>query len=170
MSVMAEKLPSLMIERPKMPRATWDALRAHIVRERQRKKHKLEQSAEVIKIIYFCQRSNLTHKYYIHFSKFHTSFFFSMNVRKNSKENTRKSKRHNHLRKQKNKLLNLRRIWPISKKTSMNYFTLWKKFYLRTIREGDPRRPLTPLNLNSICNLQFGLHTVVCTWNPTPSC
>ena len=47
MSVMAEKLPSLMIERPKMPRATWDALRAHIVRERQRKKHKLEQSAEV---------------------------------------------------------------------------------------------------------------------------
>lgn len=43
---MAEKLPSLMIERPKMPRATWDALRAHIVRERQRKKHKLEQSAE----------------------------------------------------------------------------------------------------------------------------
>ena len=47
MSVMAEKLPSIMIERPKMPRATWDALRAHIVRERQRKKHELEQSAEV---------------------------------------------------------------------------------------------------------------------------
>ena len=36
-----------MIERPKMPRATWDALRAHIVRERQRKKLELEQNAEV---------------------------------------------------------------------------------------------------------------------------
>ena len=47
MSVMAEKLPSIMIERPKMPRATWDALRAHIVRERQRKKLELEQNAEV---------------------------------------------------------------------------------------------------------------------------
>ena len=47
MSVMAEKLPSVMIERPKMPRATWDALRAHIVRERQRKKLELEQNAEV---------------------------------------------------------------------------------------------------------------------------
>eukprot|EP00093_Oithona_nana_P009063 09063.XXX_544202_543724_1 [CDS] Oithona nana genome sequencing. len=46
MSVMAEKLPSVMIERPKMPRATWDALRAHIVRERQRKKLELEQNAE----------------------------------------------------------------------------------------------------------------------------
>ena len=44
---MAEKLPSVMIERPKMPRATWDALRAHIVRERQRKKLELEQNAEV---------------------------------------------------------------------------------------------------------------------------
>ena len=29
-----------------MPRATWDALRAHIVRERQRKKNELEKSAE----------------------------------------------------------------------------------------------------------------------------
>ena len=47
MSVMAEKLPSVMIERPKMPRATWEALRAHIVRERQRKKLELEQNAEV---------------------------------------------------------------------------------------------------------------------------
>ena len=60
MSVMAEKLPSLMIERPKMPRATWDALRAHIVRERQRKKHKLEQSAEVKISTYLCQNQILT--------------------------------------------------------------------------------------------------------------
>ena len=49
MSVMAEKLPSIMIERPKMPRATWDALRAHIIRERQRKKLELERNAEVRK-------------------------------------------------------------------------------------------------------------------------
>ncbi len=40
-------VPSLFIERPKMPRATWDALRGHILRERQRKKHEQEQSAEV---------------------------------------------------------------------------------------------------------------------------
>lgn len=46
-TVMAEKLPSVMIERPKMPRATWDALRAHIVRERQKKKLELERNAEV---------------------------------------------------------------------------------------------------------------------------
>ena len=60
MSVMAEKLPSLMIERPKMPRATWDALRAHIVRERQRKKHKLEQSAEVR--LYIFVKNQIWHK------------------------------------------------------------------------------------------------------------
>ena len=47
MSMVAEKLPSMLIERPKMPRATWEALRAHIVRERQRKKLELEQNAEV---------------------------------------------------------------------------------------------------------------------------
>ena len=44
---MAEKLPLIMIDRPKMPRATWDALRNHITRERQRKKLELEQNAEV---------------------------------------------------------------------------------------------------------------------------
>jgi len=43
---MAEKLPLIMIDRPKMPRATWDALRNHITRERQRKKLELEQNAE----------------------------------------------------------------------------------------------------------------------------
>ena len=41
---MEKKVPSLMIERPKVPRETWDALRAHIMR--QRKKNKVEQSAE----------------------------------------------------------------------------------------------------------------------------
>ena len=45
--MMAEKLPLIMIDRPKMPRATWDALRNHITRERQRKKLELEQNAEV---------------------------------------------------------------------------------------------------------------------------
>ena len=47
LQMMAEKLPSIMIERPKMPRATWEALRNHTVRERQRKKLELEQNAEV---------------------------------------------------------------------------------------------------------------------------
>ena len=41
---MVEKVPYDVIERPKMPRATWDALRAHIVRERQKKK---EENQEV---------------------------------------------------------------------------------------------------------------------------
>ena len=40
MLAIEEKLSSLMIERPKIPSATWDALRAHIVQERQRKKDK----------------------------------------------------------------------------------------------------------------------------------
>ena len=40
MSAIEEKVSSLMIERPKIPSATWDALRAHIVQERQRKKDK----------------------------------------------------------------------------------------------------------------------------------
>ena len=44
---MVEKLPSVMIERPKMPRATWDALRSHIIRERLRKKQEHEQNQEV---------------------------------------------------------------------------------------------------------------------------
>jgi len=43
---MVEKLPSVMIERPKMPRATWDALRSHIIRERLRKKQEHEQNQE----------------------------------------------------------------------------------------------------------------------------
>ena len=42
-----EKLPTMFIERPKMPRATWDALRQHILRERQKKKHEQEQTQEV---------------------------------------------------------------------------------------------------------------------------
>ena len=41
MSAIEEKFSSLMIERPKIPSATWDALRAHIVQERQRKKDKV---------------------------------------------------------------------------------------------------------------------------------
>ena len=40
MSDIEEKLSSLTIERPKIPSATWDALRAHIVQERQIKKNK----------------------------------------------------------------------------------------------------------------------------------
>ncbi|TRY69044.1 hypothetical protein TCAL_16489 [Tigriopus californicus] len=43
-----EKLPSLFIERPKMPRATWDALRNHILRERQRKKQEQDKTQEVL--------------------------------------------------------------------------------------------------------------------------
>lgn len=43
---MVEKLPPAMIERPKMPRATWDALRSHIIRERLRKKQEHEQNQE----------------------------------------------------------------------------------------------------------------------------
>jgi len=42
-----EKLPSIIIERPKMPRATWEALRAHIMRERLRKKQEQEQNQAV---------------------------------------------------------------------------------------------------------------------------
>ena len=42
-----EKLPTMIIERPKMPRSTWEALRAHIVRERLRKKQEQEQTQEV---------------------------------------------------------------------------------------------------------------------------
>ncbi len=45
-----DKMPSLFIDRPKMPRATWDALRAHILRERQKKKHEQEQTEEVRQI------------------------------------------------------------------------------------------------------------------------
>jgi len=44
--MMAEKLPLVMIDRPKMPRATWDALRNHIVNARRKKKMELEQNAE----------------------------------------------------------------------------------------------------------------------------
>ena len=40
MSATEEKLSSLMIERPQITNATWDALRAHIVQEKQRKKDK----------------------------------------------------------------------------------------------------------------------------------
>jgi hypothetical protein len=53
MKEVVEKMPSIMIERPKMPRATWEALRAHIVRERLKKKQEQEQNQEVI-------QSNLT--------------------------------------------------------------------------------------------------------------
>ena len=47
LGVMIEKSPPAMIERPKMPRATWDALRSHIIRERLRKKQEHEQNQEV---------------------------------------------------------------------------------------------------------------------------
>ena len=47
-----EKVACDVIERPKMPRATWDALRAHVVRERKKKK---EENQEVI----FCRYLNL---------------------------------------------------------------------------------------------------------------
>ena len=59
---MAEKLPLVMIDRPKMPRATWDALRNHIVNARRKKKMELEQNAEVKTNI------NLTSIYTIKFS------------------------------------------------------------------------------------------------------
>lgn len=42
-----EKVPSLFIERPKMPRATWEALRAHVIKERQKKKQMLDKTQEV---------------------------------------------------------------------------------------------------------------------------
>jgi hypothetical protein len=47
MKEIVEKIPAVMIERPKMPRSTWEALRAHIIRERLKKKQELEQSQEV---------------------------------------------------------------------------------------------------------------------------
>jgi len=47
MKDVVEKMPSVMIERPKMPRATWEALRSHILRERVKKKQELEQNQEV---------------------------------------------------------------------------------------------------------------------------
>jgi hypothetical protein len=47
MKEIVEKMPTIMIERPKMPRATWEALRAHIVRERLKKKQEQEQNQEV---------------------------------------------------------------------------------------------------------------------------
>ena len=47
MKEVVEKMPSIMIERPKMPRSTWEALRAHIIRERLKKKQELEQNQEV---------------------------------------------------------------------------------------------------------------------------
>ena len=50
MKEIVEKMPSIMIERPKMPRATWEALRAHIVRERLKKKQEQEQNQEVRKV------------------------------------------------------------------------------------------------------------------------
>lgn len=40
---MVEKVACDVIERPKMPRATWDALRAHVVRERQKKKEENQE-------------------------------------------------------------------------------------------------------------------------------
>ncbi|XP_059082412.1 uncharacterized protein LOC131879924 isoform X3 [Tigriopus californicus] len=43
-----EKVPSLFIERPKMPRATWEALRAHVIKERQKKKQMLDKTQEVL--------------------------------------------------------------------------------------------------------------------------
>ncbi len=48
MKEIAEKTTTIIIERPKMPRATWEALRAHIVRERLKKKQEQEQTEEVI--------------------------------------------------------------------------------------------------------------------------
>jgi hypothetical protein len=52
MKEIVEKMPSIMIERPKMPRATWEALRAHIVRERLKKKQEQEQNQEVKKVCF----------------------------------------------------------------------------------------------------------------------
>ena len=56
LQMMAEKLPLVMIDRPKMPRATWDALRNHIVSQRKRKKLELEQNAEVR---FMCQKRQI---------------------------------------------------------------------------------------------------------------
>lgn len=54
MHELPEKLPFIMIERPKMPRATWEALRTHIMRERQRKKQEQEQNQAVsLKIVFW---------------------------------------------------------------------------------------------------------------------
>lgn len=66
MKNMAEKIPNcpVMIERPKMPKATWEALKVHIFREQVKKKQALEQTQEVsgqrsqhlksLKCIYTC--------------------------------------------------------------------------------------------------------------------
>ncbi|CAG7823799.1 unnamed protein product [Allacma fusca] len=40
-------MPPVVLERPKMSRAMWEALKSHILRERQRKKQELEADAEV---------------------------------------------------------------------------------------------------------------------------
>ena len=56
----AEKLPTMIIERPKMPRSTWEALRAHIIRERLRKKHEQEQTQEVSRLLNTHSRPNYT--------------------------------------------------------------------------------------------------------------
>ena len=82
MSVMAEKLPSIMIERPKMPRATWDALRAHIIRERQRKKLELERNAEVRK------RKNFAH-FHSKFANFEFSVWKAKKVGAGAQEKAR---------------------------------------------------------------------------------
>lgn len=53
-------MPTMIIERPKMPRSTWEALRAHIIRERLRKKHEQEQTQEVSRLLNTHSRPNYT--------------------------------------------------------------------------------------------------------------
>ena len=150
MSVMAEKLPSLMIERPKMPRATWDALRAHIVRERQRKKHKLEQSAEV-KIFSFVKI-----KFWHIFSTFFRIWFFfsvrtSEKTRKRTQEKARGTitwgnKRTNYTTWEEFDQFQKRQAWIISHSEKSS---IWGR-YAKAI-QGGPTPPSTS-TLYAICN------------------
>ena len=91
--VQPEKLPSLLIERPKMPRATWEALRNHVVRERQRKKLEREQSAEVS---FHCTRRTVTYIFRTTINssllliKLHNSYHLQYERQKKEREHKKK--------------------------------------------------------------------------------
>ena len=95
---MIEKSPPAMIERPKMPRATWDALRSHIIRERLRKKQEHEQNQEV-RLLNEIPQSNSQPAKYIKTESTKTtptylSTFNSSLKGKKWKENIKRSKKH----------------------------------------------------------------------------
>ena len=74
---MVEKVACDVIERPKMPRATWDALRAHVVRERQKKK---EENQEVSYLVHcrsteMPQLNDLGGCHLIHYCTLYVEFY-----------------------------------------------------------------------------------------------